>query len=287
MENHKGLLVINKPEGVKPLSVVKTVRKIYQTKNVGHGGALDPFASGVFIILVGSYVKITNIIHELEKGYFVEICVGVVSDTFDSTGKILRTETVSLSERQVKECLKKFEGKILQRPPLLSSVKIKGKPAYSYFFKGQQVDIPVRETEVYKIDLLGVSKNRILVNVLCGKGFYVRSFANDLGLELGYCGGIVDKLCRFKVGPFLLESAIPYSELNHDTPLADLLNFRDFDQVFLDRLQISRLYSGDVSIRNFIGNKVKDRISILVNQQTHDSIGICFKRNGETKIIVF
>lgn len=206
-----GLLIFDKEKGITSHDLVYKVRKKLGIKKVGHTGTLDPMATGVLVISIGKGTKTSDYILSSDKVYEAKIKLGVLTDSYDITGKILEEENVNFTEEEIKDALIKLTGKISQRPPIYSALKVKGKKLYEYAREGKDVEIKKRDVEIYKIELLdfnGKDEFKILTKV--SKGTYIRSLANDLGRSLGTFGTLTE-LRRTRSGSFKIEDAIGFS----------------------------------------------------------------------------
>lgn len=207
-----GLLIFDKEKGITSHDLVYKVRKKLGIKKVGHTGTLDPMATGVLVISIGKGTKTSDYILSSDKVYEAKIKLGVLTDSYDITGKILEEEDVNFTEEEIKDALIKLTGKISQRPPIYSALKVKGKKLYEYAREGKDVEIKKRDIEIYKIELLdfnGKDEFKILTKV--SKGTYIRSLANDLGRSLGTFGTLTE-LRRTRSGSFKIEDAIKVSD---------------------------------------------------------------------------
>ncbi len=210
----KGLAVFYKLKGISSYDLIRMIKKLLDQEKIGHGGSLDPLAEGVLIIGIGKEgtKKLTEFLKGKEKEYIATIALGAISDTYDAEGKITPLEIVEWpKEDEIRKYLKKFEGKILQTPPAFSAVKVSGTPAYRLARKGKNIEIRPKEVEALKIELLDYqpkeSESILKVKLLVKSGFYVRSFANDLGKMLK-TGGYLKELVRTRVGNFTIQEAI-------------------------------------------------------------------------------
>jgi len=218
------ILNINKPAGITSHDVVDEVRKITGERRVGHAGTLDPFATGVLVIGVGreSTKKLGDISKNSEKEYIAILKLGKISSTGDPEGIIEDVERPldvkhpkinELSVSQIETVLKKFTGKIKQRPPKYSAIKIKGEPAYKKARRGEKFKLPEREVEIKKIEIMKyISPPHLKIRVVCGSGTYIRSLARDIGEKLGV-GAYLTELTRTRVGNFKLENSKTLEEL--------------------------------------------------------------------------
>lgn len=210
-----GIIVVNKEKGCTSHDLVSKVKKIVKEK-VGHTGTLDPLATGVLPLLIGKGTLCSKYLINHNKEYIAVLKLGVSTDTMDGEGKVLEEKDVdtSISEKSnVEKILSGFVGKQIQEPPIYSAIKVKGKKLYEYARKGESVEIPIREIEIYDMELRGINKieNEIEFKVKCSKGTYIRSLCSDLAKKLGTIGYMKD-LKRLKVGEFRIENSITIYE---------------------------------------------------------------------------
>lgn len=208
-----GVLVVDKPTGMTSHQVVQEVRRGTGIRRVGHAGTLDPRASGVLVVLIGSAVRLSEYVSASDKRYQAIIRLGNATDTYDAEGKFTRNEQpVHVTEAEFEEALKGFIGHIEQTPPPYSAVKVKGRKAYEMARKGEEVKLKPRMIDVYHLELLEWAPPEAVVDVHCSSGTYIRSLANDLGEKLG-CGAYLNGLRRTKSGHFSLRNAVPLRKL--------------------------------------------------------------------------
>ncbi|MBW1779847.1 MAG: tRNA pseudouridine(55) synthase TruB [Deltaproteobacteria bacterium] len=211
-----GILLIDKEKGETSHGVVKKVRSVFRRGKgvkVGHAGTLDPFATGLLIILLGEGTKLSRFIMAGEKIYLATVELGVETDTLDPTGQVIATRDVpDLSPEYVREKASRFIGKIQQVPPVYSAVRYKGRRAYQLARNGRPVELRKRDVIVHSLRILGMDLPRITARVRCSSGTYIRSLAADLGRDLGP-GGHLKSLRRLKSGPFEVDDALPSSEI--------------------------------------------------------------------------
>lgn len=201
--NFFGILNINKPKGITSFDVVARLRKILNTKKIGHTGTLDPLAQGVLPICVGDATRIIEFLPS-GKAYRAYSKLGLTSNTYDLEGELSEPQKVIVTKEDVIQALKAFEGEIEQTPPVFSAIKIKGKKLYEYARKNEEVEIPKRTVTVSKIEFTEWQdgENPIVVfDVECSSGTYIRSIIHDLGQNLG-CGAIMTDLIRTKANGF-------------------------------------------------------------------------------------
>ncbi|OGN89614.1 MAG: tRNA pseudouridine(55) synthase TruB [Chloroflexi bacterium RBG_13_46_14] len=208
-----GILNINKPEGPTSFNIVSRVKKLTGEKRVGHAGTLDPAASGVLPVCLGSGTRVIEYLMEGAKDYRAEIEFGKTTDTYDAAGSITSlTDSSSVNRNQIETALNNFLGKIQQVPPIYSALKRKGKPYYELARAGIDVEIASRPVMIHNITVRDWKPPVVTIDVTCGKGTYIRSIAHDLGQIIG-CGAHMKSLERRKYGPFSIDDAVSIDEL--------------------------------------------------------------------------
>ncbi len=210
-----GVLVVDKAPGTTSFDVVARVRRQLGVRRVGHAGTLDPAATGVLPILIGEATKLVPYLMDQDKEYLATVRFGLTTDTHDASGRVLtEVEVPRFDGAQMQEACRPFVGRIKQVPPMYSAVHHEGRRLYELARQGIEVDRAAREVLVRSITVEEVAPPRVTLRVVCGKGTYVRVLAADLGAALGW-GGAVERLVRCRVGPFELDGALSWSELQH------------------------------------------------------------------------
>ena len=251
-----GIIIVNKEKNWTSNDVVQKIKGIFHEK-VGHTGTLDPLATGVIPILVGKGTLLSKYLINHDKEYIATIKLGEKTSTGDSEGEILEQKNVDdtiLDEAFVKSTLKKFEGKITQIPPIYSAIKVNGKKLYEYARKGQSIEIPSRNIEIYNIELVSISKleKEIIFKVHCSKGTYIRTLCEDIAKELGTVG-FMKELQRIKVGGFSIENSLTISELENKEKVDN--NFITIENFFLNKEKVEL---DSANLKKFInGVKIK------------------------------
>lgn len=208
-----GILVLDKPEGLSSTSALEKVKKILKLKKAGHGGTLDPIATGVLPILIGEATKIAQIFLEGDKVYEGEFLLGLTTLTYDITGEIVKKREVPKIEIETLQNLaKSLEGNLEQIPPPFSAAKFKGRPLYKYARDGLIISKEPKKVKVYEFRINSIENYKVSFYLHCSKGTYVRSLIHELGEKLG-CGAVLSKLRRLKKGNFTLEQALTLEEL--------------------------------------------------------------------------
>lgn len=207
-----GLLIIDKPAGITSHDVVARVRRALKTKRVGHTGTLDPFATGVMVVLVGKATRLAQFLDKDEKEYEAVVRFGFETDTGDNTGSP-RSEVqgpVSIEFDQVEAVLPKFRGTIMQTPPMYSAKKVEGKRLYELARKGVEIERKPVEITILKLELLqdtSLPNDSVRIRVACSAGTYIRTLAEDIGREIGI-GAHLTQLRRTRAGRFTIDGAI-------------------------------------------------------------------------------
>ncbi len=209
-----GILLIDKPANMTSADVVSRVKKLLGANKVGHGGTLDPFATGVLICCINRATRIARFFLSGDKIYQAVLHLGVETDTQDPTGVVVsRCDVNRFSETQLKKVIGQFEGTIEQTPPPFSALKHHGVPLYKLARKGLQIRKPPRTVHIASIKILEIKLPRIRLEISCSSGTYIRSLAADIGRELK-CGGHLSALRRTKSSGFSLQETIPVSQLD-------------------------------------------------------------------------
>ena len=208
-----GLLLLDKPAGLSSNAALQRVRKHYRAEKAGHTGSLDPLATGLLPICFGEATKIAGLLLGARKAYETEARLGVVTDTDDADGQVLREREVPLLDAHaVERVLKRYIGRISQRPPIYSALKQGGEPLYAKARRGEIVEVAEREVDVHALELLSINGTSLRLRITCGSGTYVRSLVRDIGEDLG-CGAHVVALRRLWAEPFRTPTMITLDEI--------------------------------------------------------------------------
>ena len=250
------------------MDVVRRVKRASGIKRVGHGGTLDPIATGVIPICIGQATRVMEYIVDGSKEYSGVVELGVATDTYDSAGEVTRTaDTGNLSRDIVGAALESFRGQIDQVPPMYSALKKDGKRLYELARKGIEVERDPRPVRVYDIELTDWAPPLATVRVHCGRGFYMRSLAHDLGQALE-CGGHLKSLVRLRSGPFKLEESVTLQEL---------------EELFADGTWTRRLHSADVVLGGLRAIIAGRRTQDLIRNGRPISVGVLDSPNDPNK----
>ncbi|MFB9851213.1 tRNA pseudouridine(55) synthase TruB [Micromonospora andamanensis] len=218
-----GLIVVDKPGGMTSHDVVARIRRLARTRRVGHGGTLDPMATGVLVIGVGRATRLLTYVIGADKSYTATIRLGQATVTDDAEGDVIATTPAgTLTDEAVREVLAGLTGEIDQVPSAVSAIKINGQRAYKRVREGESVDLPARRVTVSRLDVLAIRRDRpdvvdVDVDVACSTGTYIRAIARDAGLALAV-GGHLTALRRTAVGGFTLAEAATLDELERRAP---------------------------------------------------------------------
>ncbi len=232
-----GIVVIDKPEGIASYDVVRSLKGLISGEKIGFLGTLDPLATGVLPLLLGEGTKLAPFLEAGRKVYEASLLLGVVTDTQDREGQVLHSVDLGaydLSPAKIEEVIKRFKGKIQQRPPMFSALKLKGEPLYKLARRGEEAERALREIEIYELRVTEINPPSLGLYIECSKGTYIRTLAHDIGGELG-CGAHVSALRRTRSGPFSIDAALPLAEVEvlirqrrlkqHLIPLAQAMGF--------------------------------------------------------------
>ena len=258
-----GIVNINKEIGFTSHDVVAKLRGITKQRKIGHTGTLDPDAVGVLPICFGKATKVCELLTNKDKVYVTTLLLGKVTDTQDSSGKIIDEYDVSgLLENEVQKCIMSFVGEYMQIPPMYSAIKIKGKKLYELARKGVEVERTPRKVVINYINVLEIDLPRVKMEVSCSKGTYIRTLCHDIGRKLG-CGGMMEYLLRTKVGDFVLDRSITidvfrdiFLDEKLDTVLLNVDSvFQGYPKKTIKRGEEQRAYNGNAVPLNIIVEK--------------------------------
>jgi tRNA pseudouridine55 synthase len=220
----EGVLVVDKPAGPTSHDVVAVVRRALHVDRVGHTGTLDPLATGVLPLVIGRATRLSVFLTSADKEYVARIRFGSTTDTYDAEGRPpdlapVPAAAIPRAAGEIVDALPRFRGSYLQHPPAFSAKKIAGTPAYKLARQKKATEIKPVEVHVRELELTGYADGTAEVRLVCSSGFYVRSFAHDLGQALG-CGAYLEALRRTAAGSFTLEEAVPLGDVVADPSAA-------------------------------------------------------------------
>lgn len=207
-----GVFLLDKPLGFSSNQALKKIQWLFNAKKAGHTGTLDPMATGLLPICLGEATKFSHRLLNAHKSYIATIQLGITTSTGDQEGEVISEKEVVLNEAQLKDTLKKFIGDTTQIPPMYSALKFEGKPLYEYAREGIEIERKSRQIKIFDIKLINIEKSIITIEVLCSKGTYIRTLAEDIGQTMG-CGAHLKGLERTQTGNFQLSEALSIEAL--------------------------------------------------------------------------
>ena len=207
-----GIVIVDKPRDWTSQDVTARLRRVFNTRRIGHGGTLDPMATGVLPVFVGRATRGVEFFEHAEKTYEAVLRLGLTTDTEDITGTVLTEHPVSFTEEQLKKTLETFRGEIMQIPPMYSALKVNGQKLCDLARKGKTVERQPRPITIHELKLLERGENTLRLRVRCSKGTYIRTLCKDIGEALG-CGGCMESLRRVSAGEYTIDEAVPLQEL--------------------------------------------------------------------------
>lgn len=249
-----GIIIVKKEPGFTSNDVVAKMRGICKQKKIGHTGTLDPDATGVLPVCLGTGTKLCDMLTERDKEYVAELLLGVSTDTQDISGTVLQEHPVDATQEQVREAAMSFVGAYDQIPPMYSALKVNGKKLYELAREGKEIERKARRVEILELEILDMQLPVVKMRVCCTKGTYIRTLCADIGEKLG-CGGTMKSLVRTKVGRFTLEQAHTLSEIERirdDGALEKILT--PTEVVFEDLKRVCTLPEADKYLLN--GNAI-------------------------------
>ena len=244
-----GIVIVDKPQGWTSQDVTARLRRVFGTRRIGHGGTLDPMATGVLPVFVGRATRAVEFFEHAEKTYETVLRLGITTDTEDMTGTVLTEENVSFTEEQLQETLAAFRGEILQVPPMYSALKVNGQKLCDLARKGKTVERQPRPITIHELTLVERGENTLRLRVRCSKGTYIRTLCKDIGEKLG-CGGCMESLRRVAAGEYTIDEAVPLQTLlDTEEPEKYLRGvdtmFRNYPAVTLTANQETRSRNGN------------------------------------------
>ena len=244
-----GIVIIDKPQEWTSQDVTARLRRVFQTRRIGHGGTLDPMATGVLPVFVGRGTRGVEFFEHAEKTYETVLRLGLTTDTEDISGEVLTQCDAFVTGEQLEKVLEQFRGEILQVPPMYSALKINGQKLVDLARKGKTVERQPRPITIHELRLLGMEAEGIRLRVRCSKGTYIRTLCKDIGEALG-CGGCMAELRRVQAGEYTIDEAVPLQELldceNPEQYLRPVDSmFRNYPAVTLTEKQEKRCRNGN------------------------------------------
>ena len=244
-----GIVIVDKPQGWTSQDVTARLRRVFNTRRIGHGGTLDPMATGVLPVFVGRATRGVEFFEHAEKTYETVLRLGITTDTEDITGTVLTEQDAFVTGVMLEEVLEKFRGDIMQVPPMYSALKVNGQKLYDLARRGKEVERQPRPITIHELTLLGMEAEGIRLRVRCSKGTYIRTLCKDIGQALG-CGGCMAELRRVAAGEYTAQEAVPLQELLETENPEQYLRpvdsmFRNYPQGTLSEKQETRCRNGN------------------------------------------
>ncbi len=300
-----GVLIIDKPPGMTSYDVIRNVKRLLGMKKVGHAGTLDPLATGVLIICVNEATKITRFFSNDDKDYRATMLLGVRTDTLDTDGTVTDRCKPCLQEREIRDAVDSFVGRIEQRAPKYSAVKFNGRPLYKWARRGIDIEPPLRKVDIYNIQVEDIKFPYVTFSVSCSKGTYIRSLCDDMGNRLG-CGACLSGLRRTRSGRFTEEDAVSLEDFTGGEnagglekkliPLVDALSGIcdiEVDQDTADRIRkgyqpdYGMLREKDICLPErgtLVKFVTRDRVLIAVAETCFSPEDVLFSDDGERAV---
>ena len=244
-----GIVIVDKPQGWTSQDVTARLRRVFNTRRIGHGGTLDPMATGVLPVFVGRATRGVELFEHAEKTYETVLRLGITTDTEDISGTVLTEQDAFVTGEQLEEVLANFRGEILQVPPMYSALKVGGQKLVDLARKGKEVERQPRPITIHELRLLGMDTDGIHLRVRCSKGTYIRTLCKDIGEALG-CGGCMAALRRVQAGEYTIDEAVPLQTLLETEDPEPYLRpvdtmFRQYDAITLTEKQELRCRNGN------------------------------------------
>lgn len=288
-----GIINILKPPGMTSQNVVSYVKRVLKIKKAGHTGTLDPGAAGVLPVCIGKATRVAEYLLNDKKAYRGELEIGLRSDTLDKYGIVEKVGIPDIDDDDIYRAFSRFRGRIEQLPPMFSAVKQNGKKLYELARQGIEVERKTREVFIHDLSIISIEKNKVMFDVKCSKGTYIRTLCSDIGKHLG-SDAIMTFLLRTKTGPYGIEDAVNLYDLDYANRNGELKNvicstdsaLIEYSRVYVDETLSKRVLNG---MGFYYDNKVKyeqrsydDLLLIFDNHNNFIAIG---KKAGEGKFI--
>lgn len=249
-----GMINVYKEAGFTSHDVVAKLRGILKQKKIGHTGTLDPDAVGVLPVCLGNGTRLCDMLADKNKEYVAVMHLGVVTDTQDMSGSVLRRDDVLCKEEELRQAILSFEGEYAQVPPMYSALKVNGKKLYELARQGKEIERAPRPVTIQEIEILSVTMPLVKIRVACSKGTYIRTLCHDIGEKLG-CGAAMETLVRTKVGQFTLEEAVTLSEIEmmtHEGCIMQKIIPVDFVFRTLPKMNVKKEFRKRIDNGNFL-----------------------------------
>ena len=253
MSSLNGLLNINKPSGRTSRDAINVIQKLVRPTKVGHTGTLDPLANGVLVVTLGKATRLTEYVQQMAKTYRATFHFGLKSDTEDIEGNVETVDGPTIERSAVEAVLPSFTGVIQQRPPAFSALKVNGKRAYDLARAGEDVQLAERPIKIHRIEIVNFDFPRLVLDIECGSGTYIRSLGRDIAESLG-TNAVMESLTRTAVGRFEISDAIDVESVSreniHDS-LIDMVSALDgLERLRLTEIERERISNGQIIQQN-------------------------------------
>lgn len=249
-----GILIIDKEKDYTSRDVVNIVGKKFKTKKVGHTGTLDPLATGVLVVCVNKATKVCELLTSLDKEYIADFKLGLLTDTLDIEGNILKEEKININKEDLILVLNKIKGRYMQTVPIYSAIKVNGKKLYEYARNNTPVELPKHEVDIKEIELLEFNGDSFKIRTKVSKGTYIRSLGNDIAQMLN-TNATMTNLRRTKQGLFDIKDAIKINDINEDTNLIKITDVLNYPKVIADANLEKDLLDGKI-LNNTFNNDI-------------------------------
>jgi tRNA pseudouridine55 synthase len=290
-KKYDGIIIVNKPVGLTSHDVVYKIKKLLKINKIGHMGTLDPIATGVLPICVGQATKISSYVLCEDKKYRAIIKLGVCTDTFDITGEIISQKLFTYDKEKIDEVIKSFIGTQKQTVPIFSAIKKNGHKLYELARANIKVELPERVIKIYELKLKKfISPDKLVLDISCSKGTYIRSICNDIGKKLG-CGAVMCALERTQVGNFLIKDSINLDDIKklylNNNLLSRILKITQvlkLKKIIISHENNKFLYNGNILNLSFIlkseQEKLNDGENYFLFDEEKNLIGI-YKKHSD------
>lgn len=290
-----GIICVNKEKDITSFGVVAKLRGITGEKKAGHTGTLDPMATGVLPVMFGGATRFLNFLPDSDKGYRATFKLGMTTDTLDITGEVTSQSEVAVSVDDVKKVMRDFVGVIDQIPPMFSAKSVDGVRLYDLAREGKIVEREACKVEIKSLDLVSFDDNEHIyqIDVLCGKGTYIRSLIDDIGKKLG-CGAVMTELVRTKAMGFDLENCVTLAELQEckdsgkgfDDVLIDVEKMFDcYKKVRVSHAQSTRFFNGGALDINRVQKNIMPDEICAVYSDKNEFLGLGQRQDEELKVL--
>ena len=277
------IINLNKPKGITSQGAVTKVKKLLGVRKAGHTGTLDPMATGVLLVCLNEATKASRFLLDKDKTYHAQLKLGERTDTLDADGKLIETRDVPpFTAGDIMRVAKQFIGRIMQKPPMYSAIKLNGQSLYKLARKGIEVERAARPVEIYNIELLQIDLPYVDIAVFCSKGTYIRTLCDDIGLMLG-TGAHMSALERTGIGSFTIDASVTFDRLEQGisdrSPCVSSIDhaLSDLSEVILDKNNFSKARNGIPLVRD-VAMTIPDNVHVRLKDPFGSLFGIGITR---------